>query len=216
MHRSALRVGVRVLLLVAAGCSAPSALQPASADPDARARTLSLSSPPVGSPAPDAWQRLRTRSLAEVPDVSSTPLVLPAEITAAELATMAALYGEAQGGGGGARTGRALRKIDAMGFAGVWFLIDRLRAIDYRDHEGLQWAQIPNLCLTDITCGVHAGFVPVADGPEPGKVDPRLARWDAETVAVWCRGAELLWPTKARFDEFVRQRKAECDAEPDR
>lgn len=163
----------------------------------------------------DAWQKQNVKSLDQVPDVTKTTkaLVYPAEITAEDQKKMADLLAEAKDGGGGARTGRALRKIEAMGFAGLYFLINTLREINYKDYDSLVWANQLNMSLTAITLGVNVGFVPVESGPELGKLDPRIAKWNADSVQQWLNGAQTQWPSKAKFDEYITKRKAKKDAE---
>lgn len=163
----------------------------------------------------DAWQKQTVKSLDQVPDVTKTTkaLVYPAEITAEDQKKMADLLTEAKDGGGGARTGRALRKIEAMGFGGLYFLINTLREINYKDYDSLVWANQLNMSLTAITLGVNVGFVPVESGPELGKLDPRIAKWNADSVQQWLNGAQAQWPSKAKFDEYITKRKAKKDAE---
>ena len=165
----------------------------------------------------DAWQKIAIKSLDQVLDVqkATKPLAYPDEITVVQQKALADLFTEAKDGGGGARTGRALRKMEAMGFPALFFLINTLREINYRDYDSLVMANQLNMTLSNLTLGINTGFVPVEAGPDSGKLDPRIAQWDALTVERWIAGALAQWPTKAKFDEYIVKRRAKKDAELD-
>ena len=44
-------------------------------------------------------------------------------------------------------------------------------------------------------------------------MDPRKAQFNALTVQEWQRGVKQFWPTKEKFEEYIKNRKAKKDAE---
>ena len=94
-----------------------------------------------------------------------------------------------------------------------YFMINQLREIDYRNYDEVVWAGHLNLALLDLTMGVSTGFVPVEAGPDPTRLDPRIAQWDAMTVEKWVDAVKQEWPTKAKWDAYIADRKAKKDKE---
>ena len=160
----------------------------------------------------EGWKKLQVKSLDQVVDVKKTtaPLEVPASITDEEKTKVADLLQKAKDGSGGARTGRALREIEKMGFPGLILLINHLREIDYKNPDEAMFGYQVNMTLQSITLGVNTGYVAIEVG-EP--MDPRKAQWNALTVAQWQAGVKSWWPTREKFDEFVKNRKLKKDAE---
>ena len=160
----------------------------------------------------EAWKKLQVKSLDQVLDVkqATKPLELPASVTPEELATMNDLLQKARDGGGGARTGRALREFEKMGHPALCFLVNQLREVNYKDPTDAMFGMQLNMTLQNITLGVNTGYVAIDPG-EP--MDPRKAQWNAMTVAEWQKAVTTFWPTKEKFEQFVRERKAKRDAE---
>jgi hypothetical protein len=154
-------------------------------------------------------------TLGQVTDVKATtrPLAYPPEVDAGQLHELDQLFAQARAGGGGARTGRALRAMGKMGVGGLYYLINQLREIDYRNYDEVVWAGQLNLSMLDLTLGVNTGFVPVEAGDDPTKLDPRIAQWDAMTVEKWMGCAKNQWSSKAKWDEYIADRKARKDKE---
>src|SRR5262249_14341911 len=121
----------------------------------------------------DAWMKLGTKTLAEVLDPKKVTQALeyPPEVTEDDKKKLASLYQDAKDGGGGARTGRALKEIGKMGVGGLYYLINQLREIDYKNYDDVVWAGQINLALLELTLGVNTGFVPVEAGPDPTKLE---------------------------------------------
>jgi hypothetical protein len=162
----------------------------------------------------EGWKKLQVKSLDQVMDVkkATQPLEYPASVTAEDKGRMEDLLRKARDGGGGARTGRALREIEKLGHAALLFLVNQLREIDYKDPTDSMFGAQINMSLQNITMGVNTGYVPVEVG-EP--MDPRKAQWNAMTVQRWQDGVRAWWPTKEKFDEYIQKRKAKKDAELD-
>jgi len=160
----------------------------------------------------EGWKKFQVKSLAEVIDVKKTtqPIELPASITDAEKAKMVELLQRAKDGGGGARTGRALREFEKLGYPALLFLINELREIDYKDVDSSMFGMQLNMTLTNITLGVNTGYVAIDVG-EP--MDPRKAQWNAMTVQQWLAGAKAQWPTREKFDAYIAARKQKKEAE---
>jgi len=160
----------------------------------------------------EGWKKLQVKSLDEVLDVkkATQPLELPAEITEEEKAKMAELLQKAKDGEGGAATGRNLRALEKMGWPVLWFLANHLREVNYKDPTEAMFAYQLNMTMQNITLGVNTGYVAVDVG-EP--MDPRKAQWNAMTVAQWQGGIKAQWPTREKFAEFIKNRKAKRDAE---
>jgi hypothetical protein len=165
----------------------------------------------------DAWMKLGTKSLADVldPKKVTQPLDFPPEVSDDDKKKLASLYQEAKDGGGGARSVKLLKEIGKMGVGGLYHLINQLREIDYKNYDDVVWAEQINMQLLELTMGVNTGFVPVEAGPDPNKLDPRIAQWDALTVEKWIGGAKTQWPSKAKWDEFIANKKAKKDKELD-
>lgn len=160
----------------------------------------------------EGWKKLQVKSLDDVLDVkkATQPLPVPASITEAEQKQVAELLQKARDGGGGARTGRALREIEKLGYPALVLLVNQLREIDYKDPDSAMFGMQINMSLTNITLGVNTGYVAIEVG-EP--MDPRKAHWNARTVQEWLRGVQTQWSTREKFDEYVAKRKARKEAE---
>ena len=160
----------------------------------------------------EGWKKLQVKSLDEVIDVkkATQPLELPAEITEDEKTKMADLLDRAKKGAGGAATGRHLRSLEKMGWPALWFLCNHLREINYKDPDEAFFGYQVNQTMSAITMGVNTGYVAVTIG-EP--MDPRIAQWNSMTVAQWQAGVRTQWPTREKFAEYIKNRKAKKDAE---
>lgn len=160
----------------------------------------------------EAWKKLQVKSLDQVVDVKKTTqaVELPASITEEEKTKMADLLQRAKDAGGGARTGRNLRELEKMGYPALVFLINHLREIDYKDPNDAMFGMQLNNSLMAITMGVNTGYVAIDIG-EP--MDPRKAQWNAMTVKEWLRAVQQQWPTREKFDEYLKARKAKKEAE---
>ena len=160
----------------------------------------------------EAWKKLQVKSLDDVIDVKKTtqPIEVPASITEEEQTKVKELLQKAKDAGGGARTGRALREIEKMGYPGLVLLVNELREIDYKDTDSSMFGMQLNQTLTNITLGVNTGYVAIEIGVP---MDPRKAQWNARTVQQWLQGVASQWPTREKFDEYIRARKAKKDAE---
>jgi hypothetical protein len=160
----------------------------------------------------EAWKKIQVKSLDQVTDVktSTKPVEYPASITEEQKTKMNELLQRAKDGGGGARTGRALRDLEKMGFPALVFLVNQLREINYKDPTDAMFGMQLNNTLTSITMGVNTGYVAVDIGEE---MDPRKAQWNAQTVAQWIGGVEKQWPTQEKFDEFIAKRKLKKEKE---
>lgn len=160
----------------------------------------------------EGWKKLQVKSLDEVLDVKKATQVLeyPAEITEEEKTKMADLMQRARDGAGGVRTGRNLRELEKMGWPALFFIANQLREINYKDPEDAMFGMQLNATMQNITLGVNTGYVAVEVG-EP--MDPRKAQWNAMTVSQWQLGIKAQWPTREKFAEFIKNRKARRDAE---
>lgn len=160
----------------------------------------------------EAWKKMQVKSMDQVADPKKTtqPLEYPASVTDADKAKMTDLYQKAKDGGGGARTGRALRDLAKMGFPALLFLVNELREVNYKDPDESLWAMQLNNTLSDITMGINAGYVAIDAGEA---MDPRKAHWNAMTVAEWQRAVKQFWPTQEKFDEYIKNRKLKKQAE---
>ncbi|MBL8754845.1 MAG: hypothetical protein JNK15_16185 [Planctomycetes bacterium] len=160
----------------------------------------------------EGWKKLQVKSMDQVIDVkkATQPLEYPASITEEEKTKLASLLEKAKDGGGGARTGRALKEMEKMGYPAVLFLINQLREIDYKSTDDAFWGYQLNQKLSDITMGINAGYVAVELGDQ---MDPRKAQWNAMTVQQWINQIKTHWPTREKFDEFITKRKAKKTAE---
>jgi hypothetical protein len=160
----------------------------------------------------EGWKKLQVKSLDDVLDVkkATQPLELPAEITEEEKTKMAELLQRAKDGEGGAATGRSLRALEKIGWPVLWFLANHLREINYKDPTEAFFAYQLNATMQNITMGVNTGYVAVEIG-EP--MDPRKAQWNAMTVSQWQLGIKAQWPTREKFAEYIKNRKAKRDAE---
>lgn len=157
------------------------------------------------------WKSLKVKSLDEVldPKKATSPIEVQG-ITEDETKKMADLWQKAKDGGGGARTGRALRDFEKMGWPALVYIVNQLRDINYKDTDDSMWASQLNTTLSNITMGVNAGFVPPTLG-EP--MDPRMAQYNAKTVQVWIDAVKLQWPTREKFVDFIQHRKERKEAE---
>jgi hypothetical protein len=160
----------------------------------------------------EGWKKLQVKSMDQVLDVkkSTQPLEFPASITEEEKTKLVGLLEKAKDGAGGARTGRALREMEKMGYPAIIFLINQLREIDYKNTDDSFWGLQLNMSLQNITMGINAGYVAVELGDE---MDPRKAQWNAMTVQQWINQIKVHWPTREKFDEFITKRKAKKTAE---
>jgi hypothetical protein len=160
----------------------------------------------------EAWKKMQVKSLDDVMDVKkqTQPLELPTTISDADKTKMTELLQKAKESGGGAATGRALKQLEKMGHPALFFLVNALREVDYKSVDESMFAMQINQTLTNMTMGVNTGFVP-PDLGEP--MDPRKAQWNAQTVKEWQKGVLNFWPTKEKFDEYIKNRRAKKDAE---
>ncbi len=160
----------------------------------------------------EAWKKLQIKSLDDVLDVkkATTALEFPASITEDEKTKLNDLWTRAKDAGGGARTGRALREMEKMGYPAVLFLINQLREIDYKSTDDAFWGLQLNMTLKNLTMGINTGYVAVEMGDA---MDPRKAQWNAMTVQQWINQIKTHWPTREKFDEFITKRKLKKDAE---
>lgn len=160
----------------------------------------------------EGWKKLPIKSMDQVFDVKkgTQPLELPASITEEEKAEFTKLIATAKEGMGGARTGKALKKIEKMGYSGLVLIINELREIDYKDTDSAAFGMQLNASLTTLTMGVNTGYVAIETG-EP--VDPRKAHYNALTVQEWQRAVKQQWPTKEKFEEYVKARKLKKETE---
>ena len=158
------------------------------------------------------WKKLKVASMAEVidPKKETEPIEMPESVTAEERAAMADLLEKAKAGGGGAKTGRALKKLEQMGYPAMIFIINLLREIDYKNSDAALWGMQLNTTLQNITMGVHTGYAAVDIGEE---MDPRKAQWNARTVREWVQAVKVQWPTREKFDDYIAKRKAKKEAE---
>ena len=159
-----------------------------------------------------AWKKLKVNSMADVvdPKKETEPIEMPDSITAEEKAKMTELFEKAKSGGGGAKTGRALKALEQMGYPALVFLINQLREIDYKNSDAALWGMQLNTTLQNITMGVHTGYAAVDIGEE---MDPRKAQWNAKTVQQWVQAIKVQWPTREKFDDYITKRKAKKEAE---
>lgn len=159
----------------------------------------------------EEWKTLKVKSLDDVIDVMKTtaPIELPASLSDDDRKKMADLLKEGKEAGG-ARAGRALRKLEKMGWPAMVFMINHLREINYKDTDESMWGNQVNQSLTNITMGVNAGYVPPTLGEA---MDPRMAQYNAMTVKVWLDSVRTQWPTQEKFDAFIARRKEKKDAE---
>lgn len=157
------------------------------------------------------WKTLKVKSLDEVldPKKATTPLEVQG-ISEEETKKMTELFQKAKDGAGGAATGRALRQMEKMGWPALVFLVNQLRDINYKDTDDSMWGNQINTTLSNITLGVNAGFVPPTLGEA---MDPRMAQYNAMTVKVWIDSVKAQWPTREKFDDFVKHRKERKEAE---
>ena len=160
----------------------------------------------------EAWKKLPVKTMAEVvdPKKETEPLEMPDSVTAEERTKMDELLKKAKDGGGGAKTGRALRELEKMGYPALIYIINLLREIDYKNTDAALWGMQLNTTLQNITMGVHTGYVAIDLGEE---MDPRKAQWNAKTVKEWIGAVKVQWPTREKFDDFIAKRKANKDAE---
>jgi hypothetical protein len=160
----------------------------------------------------EAWQKLQVKSMDQVIDVKKTtqPLEYPATVTDDDKKKMADLFQKAKDGGGGARTGRAFGELAKMGHPALFFLVNQLRDINYKNADDSMFGYQINMTLQEITMGINTGYVPVTVDEQ---IDPRKAQWNATTVDKWIQGVKIQWPTKEKFDEYIKNRKAKKDAE---
>ncbi len=163
----------------------------------------------------EGWKKIQVKSLDQVLDVqkATAAVELPVSVTDAEKTKLTELMAKAKDSGGGAKTGRALREMEKMGYPALLFLINHLREIDYKDPDSSMFGMQINNSLTAITMGVNTGYVAIEVG-EP--MDPRKAQWNAQTVQQWLSGVnneKALWSTREKFDEYIAKRKAKKDAE---
>jgi hypothetical protein len=158
----------------------------------------------------EGWKKLPIKSMDQVFDVKkgTQPLELPASITEEEKTKFAAQMEKAKDGG--AKANRALHEIEKMGYSGLVLIINQLRDIDYKDADSAVFGMQLNASLTTITMGVNTGYVAVEVG-EP--MDPRKAHYNALTVQEWQRAVKVQWPTKEKFDEYIKNRKLKKDSE---
>lgn len=160
----------------------------------------------------EGWKKLPITKMDQVFDVkkNTQPLELPASITEEEKKKFDELMTKAKDGGGGAKTNRALSQIEKMGYSGLVMLINQLREIDYKDTDSAVFGMQLNASLTGITMGANTGYVAIEVG-EP--VDPRKAHYNAMTVQEWQRAVKTQWPTKEKFEEYIKARKLRKEAE---
>lgn len=160
----------------------------------------------------EAWKKLPIKSMDQVVDVKkiTQPLELPVTMTDAEKTKIAELFQKAKDAGGGARTTRALRELAKMGHSALIAIVNELREVDYKNTDSAMWGMQLNQTLQDMTMGINTGYVAIDVG-EP--VDPRKAQFNALTVQEWQRGVKQFWPTKEKFEEYIKNRKAKKDAE---
>src|SRR5262245_46779517 len=192
---------IRRLLAVVAFGGIAAAMAPAVTSAAKPTATVLLRQQGGGAPAPtkeqldkerealrmkdvEAWKKMQVKSRDDVMDVKkqTQPLELPASITDADKTKMAELLQKAKEAGGGAATGRALKQLEKMGHPAIFFLVNALREVDYKNVDESMFAMQINQTLTNITMGVNTGFVP-PDLGEP--MDPRKAQWNARTVREW-------------------------------
>lgn len=157
------------------------------------------------------WKKTPVKSMAEVidPKKETEPIELPESITAEERAKMEELMKKAKDGSG-AKSDRALREMERMGYPALIFIINQLREIDYKNSDAALWGMRLNTTLQNITMGVHTGYAAVDIGEE---MDPRKAQWNAKTVREWIQAVKVQWPTREKFDEYITKRKAKKEAE---
>jgi hypothetical protein len=159
----------------------------------------------------EAWKKEPVKTMAEVIDVKKTtePLAVPDSITADEKTKLAELLKKAKEGSG-AKSDRALREAEKMGFPALILIVNELREIDYKNTDAAVWGMRLNATLQNITMGVHTGYATVDLGEE---MDPRKASWNAKTVKGWIDGVNAQWQTRDKFDDYITKRKAKKDAE---
>jgi hypothetical protein len=160
----------------------------------------------------EAWKKLQVKSLDEVIDVKKTTkaVAYPETVTDADKAKLTELFTKAKEAGGGVRTTRNLREMKKLGHSALLFLINQLREIDYKNADEMMFAWEINQTLRDLTLGANAGYVPINPGEE---VDPRKSQWNAMTVKAWLDSAEKWWPTKEKYEEALKKKKAQREAE---
>lgn len=147
------------------------------------------------------WERLKTKSLDEVFDPKTLgDVTWPSDIPDALKTEIAGLVADVQNGGRAGITAKP--KLEKIGYAAIFGIVDQLRKLDYKSSSDQVTAWEYNKVLDTICLGINAGFVAVNDGEE---LDPRKADWNAQTNRAW---GQMLskWPSEQAFEEWRKTR----------
>ncbi|MEY2982923.1 MAG: hypothetical protein RL562_3150 [Planctomycetota bacterium] len=176
----------------------PAAVTPP-ADEAAKETPAPKSEPAKPTPSP---AKTEVTSRADVFDPKTlAPLEYPAEVDAALQTEIEGLLQDmADGGVSGIR---AKGRLEEIGWAALFGIINRLRTIDYFDSSESMSAYELNRLLEAMAVGINVGYRPPQIGEDQSLED---IDWNAKTVKAWTR-LPAKYPTPEDFDRLRQNRQ---------